>query len=390
MRSRRAVDVGVVHLWSPHIYVAEGERRGLSEDLLNTAVEQIESLEFGSHKLPSLLSLNHLSVRTDVPYLYLRGIVNRSDHEAYRKFSIRKRSGGRRFIHVPAPGLGIVQRWMNTHILRKVPPHQCSYAFSPGSSIIACASRHCGARWLIKMDITGFFESISEIQVYRVFLGLGYQPLVAFELARLTTIGPADFSPRHNDRAWKVLKDNESIPTYSEAVLGYLPQGAPSSPMLSNLVMKNLDQEILSAAKDSGLTYTRYSDDLTFSTRRRDFRRQDASALIHDVQKIISPVGFRPQHRKTKVVSPGSRKIVLGLLVDEKQPRLRKEFKDNLRQHMYFLEKRGPAEHAKARNFHTLWGMKCHLRGLIDFAKMVEPDYSKVLLDRFVKLDWPD
>ena len=79
-----------------------------------------------------------------------------------------------------------VQRWIAAHILNPLPVHHCSFAFKPGSSIIKCAARHTGARWLVKMDIAGFFSSISEIQVYRVFLSLGYQPLVAFELARLS------------------------------------------------------------------------------------------------------------------------------------------------------------------------------------------------------------
>lgn len=69
-----------------------------------------------------------------------------------------------------------LQRWINLHILKKVPVHPASFAFSEGSSIFKCANKHTGARWLIKMDITGFFESVSEIQAFRVFKSLGYQP----------------------------------------------------------------------------------------------------------------------------------------------------------------------------------------------------------------------
>ena len=159
--------------------------------------------------------------------------------------------------------------------------------------------------------------------------------------------------------------------------------------MLSNLVMKRIDEEIFLAAKEAELTYTRYSDDLTFSTRQKDITRPQARAFIHSMEKILSPAGFRPQHRKTAIVPPGSRKIVLGLSVDGDQPRLRREFKDKLRHHLYYLERFGPIEHARVRNFHTLWGMKCHLRGLIDYANMVEPQYAKALLKRFEDLDWP-
>ena len=248
---------------------------------------------------------------------------------------------------------------------------------------------HSGAQWLVKMDITGFFESISEIQVYRVFKALGYQPLVAFELARIATIAPSPQSPRNDDPVWKVNQKNSAIPTYSESALGYLPQGAPTSPMLSNLVMRDIDEKLSGLSKSAGLNYTRYSDDLAFSTRRRDFDRAQARSLIDGIEKILSPSGFRPQHRKTAVVPPGNRKIILGLLVDSENPRLRREFNDNLRQHIHYLGRFGPLEHAKARDFHTIWGMKCHIRGLIDYANMVDPKYATALLKRFDQLDWP-
>lgn len=376
-------------MWSPQQYITDGKSEGCSPDLLNDAIEQIETVIHRPHDLPSILSLNHLAQRTNVPYLFLREVVDRSDHDLYRKFSIKKRSGGRRFIHVPSPDLMHTQRWINEHILKKIPVHNCSFAFNPGSSIVKCASRHTGARWLIKMDITGFFESVSEIQVYRVFKELGYQPLVSFELARISSVPVGSLSPRRFIKSWKVKKRNAVIPSYTRGILGYLPQGAPTSPMLSNLVMRKIDEKILTRANNAGLTYTRYSDDLTFSTRSRDFCRDDAWKFISSVGKILHSSGFKPQHRKTIVVPPGSRKIVLGLQVGGSVPQLRREFKDKLRQHLYYLEKVGPIEHANARNFDTVWGMKSHIRGLIDYANMLDPQYANGLLKRFSELDWP-
>lgn len=177
------------------------------------------------------------------------------------------------------------------------------------------------------MDITGFFESVSEIQAFRVFKSLGYQPLVAFELARICTVSVGSLSPRRFLSAWRSKRDNEKIPSYTSDILGYLPQGAPTSPMLSNLVMREVDAEIQKISKKFGLTYTRYSDDLTFSTRG-DFSRNKARGFISEVSKILALDGFRPQHKKTSVIPPGSRKIVLGLQVDGDTPRLRREFKD--------------------------------------------------------------
>tara|TARA_B100000614_G_scaffold251585_1_gene263328 strand:+ start:1069 stop:2202 length:1134 start_codon:yes stop_codon:yes gene_type:complete len=376
-------------VWSPHQYRAAAKEKGLSDATIEAAIDQIETVEQGTPELPAILSLNHLATRARVPYQYLRNVVSRSEPNTYRKFSINKRSGGRRFIHVPEPSLAHVQKWINRFILRQVPVHKASFAFAPGSSIFGCAARHCGAHWLIKMDITGFFESVSEIQAYRCFEELGYQPLVAFELARIVTVGPLGQSPRHSDPVWKVREFNAAIPSYSASALGYLPQGAPTSPMLSNIVMKPVDKKIESAAREAGLIYTRYSDDLTFSTPAKEFGRPAATDFVHTISQILAAAGFRPQQRKTRLIPPGSRKIVLGLNVEGDTPRLRKEFKDKLRLHLHFLSEFGPAEHAKARDFETIWGMKSHIRGLIDFANMIEPIFAKRMLDQYNQVEWP-
>ena len=378
-------------MWSPQNYLVNGLEQGHDRALLETAIRQIEVVKYGPHSLPGLLSLKHLAIRSTVPYTFLRKVVERkSPHDIYRKFSIKKRSGGRRFIHIPSPELMRAQKWVNHYILSHIQPHESSYAFSKGSSILRCATRHAGAEWLIKMDIMGFFESISEIQVSRVFKDIGYQPLMAFELARITTVpvlGP--YSVRRSKPNWRVNKRNQAIPSYNTEILGYLPQGAPTSPLISNLVMKKIDCLINDEARKLGLTYTRYSDDLTFSTRNKKFTRGAARIFIKKISRILAKNGFEPQHRKTSIVPPGSRKIVLGLQVNGPEPKLTREYKDNLRQHLYYLEKYGPMEHAIARGFESVWGMKSHLKGLIDHSKMVEPTYAKETLDRFNSVDWP-
>ncbi|PCJ61607.1 MAG: hypothetical protein COA65_01250 [Rhodospirillaceae bacterium] len=105
-------------MWSPHQYRAEAKKKGLGDDTIATAIEQIEAVESGEPKLPAILSLNHLATRAKVPYQFLRSVVQRSKIDTYRKFSIRKRSGGRRFIHVPSPSLSHVQKWLNKYILQ--------------------------------------------------------------------------------------------------------------------------------------------------------------------------------------------------------------------------------------------------------------------------------
>lgn len=382
-------------MWSSQTYKKSGIAKGIAESILSNAIAQSELLIYSQNNTPSILSLGHLAKRVGVEYSCLRdfvmrdGLYGNEPSEIYKKFSIRKRSGNRRFIHVPTPKLMRTQRWISEHILAKLPVHFSSQAFNKGNSIKKCASRHCGAKWLIKIDIADFFSSVSEIQVYRIFRGLNYQPLVAFELARLCTVGTHNESPRKKNRNWNVLTPNKKISLYSQNLLGYLPQGAPTSPLLANLIMKESDNALQVLAQKSSLTYTRYSDDLIFSTSETFFNRSQAKKFIFDAYKILSKSGFKPQFRKTIIVPPSSKKIVLGLNVDSENPKLSKVTKDKIRQHLYYLEKLGPVQHAFNRKFDSVWGLKMHLRGLLDYAYMIEPEFAKLNILRFNSIEWP-
>ncbi|MFA0612257.1 reverse transcriptase family protein [Vibrio sp. 10N.222.49.B4] len=375
-------------MWSPHIYKQKGLDNGLSDELLERAISQSEDVIEEHPNLPSILSLKHLSIRANVSHQKLSGFITRGEF-SYEKFSIKKRSGGRRFIYIPESSLLHVQRWINEFILKPVPVHQASCAFSPGSSTKKCAAKHCGAKWLIKFDITDFFESISEIQVFRLFREFGYQPLVAFQLARICTIATSDMSPRKGSNNWKARGKNKSIPQYNQKLLGYLPQGAATSPIISNLVMRKLDSDFSKIARKYKLVYTRYSDDITFSTRVNMFDRESGKNLISEIYSKLNISGYKPQYRKTKIIPPSAKKIVLGLNVDGPEPRLQKEYKDRIRQHFYYIEKLGLSEHIVNRGFDTVWGFKCHLKGLIDYANSIEPEYARKLTVRFNAIDWP-
>jgi len=377
-------------VWSSHSYKKQGLSIGRLETLLDNAIEQTELVHETDVSLPSVLTLNHLSERTNVSQAELRALIERSDIEAYKRFSIAKRSGGRRYIKVPKPALAHVQRWIHQHILAPVPSHRASFAFLKGKSIKDCAKLHCEARWLIKLDIENFFETVSEIQVFWAFRYLGYQPLVSFELARLCTIATPDHSPRRLFSNWRAIKSYEAIKKYDQLLLGYLPQGAPSSPLLSNLVMRDCDRKIAKIAKDYGLVYSRYSDDITLSSSAIVFCRKNAQKVIDDVYKVLSQQGYLANFRKTKVISPRARKIVLGLNVNGPVPKLQKEFKGRIRQHLYFARKVGPFQHIVARGFDSVWGFKTHLRGLIDYANMIEPDYADARLAEFNHVEWPE
>ena len=139
-------------------------------------------------KLPVIFSLEHLARITQSDYHVLRDTVHRRrDSANYKMFAIKKRSGGRRFIHAVSGRLSPVQDFINTRLLQRLRPHQCSFAYHPSGGIRECAARHCGARWLLQYDLRDFFYDITEIDVFRIFERVGYRRLLAFELARLCT-----------------------------------------------------------------------------------------------------------------------------------------------------------------------------------------------------------
>lgn len=277
-----------------------------------------------------------------------------------------------------------VQRWLNEHVLKHVKPHRASMAFSCGDSIKKAAEPHCGARWLIKMDLRNFFESVTERQVYVVYRSIGYQPLVAFELARLCTrVARSHWRhPRYISR-W----DWTEIGGYWHSPMGHLPQGAPTSPRIANLVACTLDEGLEKLAQTHGFVYTRYADDLTFSTDGSS-SRVAVRSFVGNISESIAQAGFTPNQSKTTVSPPGSRKVVLGLLVDRDEPRLSREFKSQLRQHLYYLKSHGAAVHATRQGNATVFGLRRHVFGLIHHARQIEKDYGDRQLRSFSELNW--
>ncbi|WP_339085416.1 reverse transcriptase family protein [Hyphomicrobium sp. ghe19] len=381
-------------IWRPQQYHRAADKAATPAEISDNAIATIEALRRRSRNVPEILSLRHLSVRAGVPYAYLREIVERNATRDYRLFRIRKRPVRNqrlryRIITVPEARLKKVQQWIDRHVLCAAEPDEASVAFTKRSSVYAAASIHCGARWMIKIDIRAFFESISERQVYHVFHEIGYQPLVAFELARLCTRLRRRAPPL---KRWSLGFDRRyEISAYINGQVGHVPQGAPTSPRLSNLVVRELDEDIRTIAASAGLTYTRYADDLTLSKTTDDFSRAAAVKVIRKIYRVLGAHGFAPNLAKTQIVPPRARKIVLGLLVDGDRPRLQREFKARIRQHLHYLmhPKFGPAKHAKAQGNATIYGLRNHIKGLLAFAHGVDPEYARKQTELFNRVHWP-
>lgn len=321
--------------------------------------------------LPVIFSLRHLSNITDVDYSTLRATVMRKRESAnYKMFAIKKRSGGRRFIHAVSGQLLRVQQFLNAEVLQQVSPHPTSFAFHAQGGIRKCAAMHCGARWLFQYDLQDFFYNINEIDVYHIFKKLGYRPLLAFELARICT---TTHLPKHlSCLLYHDVNDDQQYAYFNRpGFVGVLPQGAPTSPMLSNLAAVELDEKLSEYALQRGFVYTRYADDITLSAMR--LPQNEAIAKINrTIIGIFRHCRFRENDKKMRIAGPGSKKVVLGLLVDGEQPRISKEMYKRIDRHLYAAEKFGLAETAIHEGFDSAFGFYNHLSGLISFVKDVD------------------
>jgi RNA-directed DNA polymerase len=382
-------------LWRPQIYRTAAPQ-GIDPTTLDNAVQTGSETTRVDPSLPPIFSLRHLAHILEVDYGLLRAIIGRKIEDPYKVFRIRKRPGPDgeqrfRIICVPNPTLLHVQRWINARILIRARPHASSFAFAKGNTIYAAAERHCAHRWLIKFDVVRFFESISEIAAYRVFHRFGYQPLVAFELSRLCTrLG--SITPSRKRNQWSSSPNRyPTIGPYAVERLGHLPQGAPTSPMLANLAMVKFDEAIQEICDRRALVYTRYADDIILSTDSPAFGRGGVGAIIGEVYKSLGRFGLSPNVAKTHISPPGARKVVLGLTVDGPSPRLTREFKGLLGQHLYYLAspRAGPIEHAKRRGFRAIAGLRNHVQGLVAFARQIEPTFGDECAERLAMVSWP-
>lgn len=224
----------------------------------------------------SLARLMGLSQKT------IFGIIRNIDSH-YRYYPLRKKSGGHREIQAPRTYIKVIQWWILDNILKKLNSHSCVTGFRAGTSPQLNAQQNVGAKHLLNLDLKNFFPSISPERVFAVWRNIGYGDPVAGQLTDLTTLR------------------------------GALPQGAPTSPSLANIVAEQLDKWLEGEAVGRGYKYTRYADDLTFSSHTRI-----PDEFISEVQEWIHAAGFEINEKKTRFLSKGRRMEVTGYVVNDR------------------------------------------------------------------------
>lgn len=323
-----------------------------------------------------LLTLGHLAQESESEWGYLRAIVERRVSE-YLDIQRRKRDGSLRHLSAPKPSLMHIQRWILANVLTGLDLHPSAFAYRFGISVKDCAEQHIGARWLLKMDLHNFFGAIGESRVYRQLRNIGYPALLAFEMARICT----RVVPPSTNRDWL---EGRGVEPYGFPYPGTLPQGAPTSGALANAVAFRLDERLTDIAERSSLVYTRYSDDLTFSSPS-PFNRASVPRLIAEVEGAITLERFAAHRRKTRLIPPGARKVVLGLMLTDNAVRLLPEFRDRLDNHIRCVTKYGPGSHATKRRFDSTLSMINHVDGCLSFALHVERDWARERMHRWAE-----
>ena len=237
----------------------------------------------------------------------------------YKSFQIRKKSGGVREINAPCYQLGILLHIINILLKSLYTPNLCVTGFTEGKSVVDNAKMHVNHHYVFNIDLKDFFPSIPQA---RVWARLQFPPFnFTQEIANVVAGLCCHFN--------------------AEGTSCVLPQGAATSPLLTNAVCDTLDRRMKGVAKRFGLHYSRYADDMTFSSMHNVY--QDDSEFRSEIKRIIEEQGFKMNEKKTRMLRDGVRQEVTGLTVNSVVNVSRKYISD-LRWLLHIWEKEGYAK----------------------------------------------
>ena len=232
---------------------------------------------------------------------------NLSKH--YRKAKLPKKSGGFRNLSVPDEVLKSIQKQIAEVLLIHRPTSRYAKAYRFGSSTLRNAKHHVGKQVVLKLDILHFFDSI-----------------------RYSTVKDKVFPEEIYAEPLRILL---TMLCYHKDAL---PQGAPSSPAITNIILYEFDEQLGQWCRERGIAYTRYCDDMTFSG---DFEPLE---VIRYVRLELKKMGFLLNEQKTRIQRPGQQQTVTGIVVNEKLS-IPADYRRKLRQELYYCRKFGILEH---------------------------------------------
>ena len=318
-------------------------KEGYQYDEIDILIKYAKKIN--DNDLPIIYDQEHFSRLVGYDYWFLISICSNSSYY-YHIYEIPKKNGKVRVIHEPFPSLKEIQSWILKNILEPAAEKFVSpvaKAFIPKKSLRENARFHKNKNCVVALDLHDFFGTIHYQRVYHLFRFLGYSKSVCTMLTHLC------------------LYEN------------FLPQGAPTSPMLSNLVFRKIDVKIFSYCRKRNIIYTRYADDLTFSSNSLTPKK-----IISYVKMIVNANGFELNEEKTKVMRKGMRQSVTGIVVNAKM-QVNRVYRDKVRQEIYYILKYGIENHMEQISDSKEWIKSPyvyakHLYGKINYILQVNPN----------------
>lgn len=302
------------------------------------------------NNLPVIFDKEHLAALLGLEKKYLFQLFMQVD-DFYKDIQIpKKKLGDFRTISVPTEGLKYIQRWILDNVLYNIRISEASTGFVKNKSIVDNARKHVQKECLINLDMKDFFPTITYDNVFYLFKYYGYTNEVSFVLAKLCTYR------------------------------GKLPQGAPTSPYISNIMSYKLDVRFLKLCNKISADFSRYADDITVSGPKYIIN------YLNVFKGIIRDEGFEVNENKTRIQYSNMRQEVTGLVVNNKIT-VPKETKRYLRQQIYYCEKFGVSSHLRKIEIRKS-NFKEHLYGLAFFIKMVQPDEGDLFLNDLNNVNW--
>ena len=320
---------------------------------LNHTENNLAALE--KFRLPVFAHEGELAAAMGIPLKELRFLafsrkVSTVNH--YRKFYLPKKTGGKRLISAPMPRLKRIQHWILTQLLNLLTLHPAAQGFALGRSIVTNAQEHVGKSLVINIDVKDFFPSVHYKRVKGLWSRFGYSEKVATLLALLCT-EPATEEVELDGKKYFVQKGER-----------VLPQGAPTSPAITNLLCYKMDKRLQGLADKNHCIYTRYADDISFSTTDATVSGQQ---LVWRIKKILADEGFTMHPDKVRIMRKGARQEVTGIVVNKTMGLPR----EKLRQFRALLHQLSLKD---AAGLH--WGngnLASSIVGYANFIKMVDP-----------------
>lgn len=285
----------------------------------------------------------------------------------YRRFTIPKRDGSQRAIWAPMPKLKAAQRWILRNVVERLPVHGSSHGFLADRSIATNAAAHVGSKIVLKVDLKDFFPTVTLRRVKGIFRRAGYRDQIATLLSLVCTEAPREIVEHEGKQYFVALGPR------------CLPQGAPTSPALTNTLCMRLDRRLTGLAKRLGWRYTRYADDLTFSLPEGHKDKPKLGKLLGSIGRIAADEGFRVHPDKTHVARKGSLQKVTGLVVNGAgAPRVPRALRRQIRAAIHNVEHGKPLKEGESL---------ARLAGYAAYIHMTDPALGAKLLKQLSALD---